>query len=126
LSAENKKQQQQQLRKADYLRYSAELTSEQEKKQRLITESKCCYQEAYDISHSNLSVFHPLHLALCVNFSFLHDKFLNNRKEAVLIAKKAYQDVTENVDQIPQEQWDQVTTYLKIFRENLRVWERDL
>ncbi len=75
------------IRKGDYSRYKAEITTGNEKE--IASESSLkAYETARDIADDELPTTHPMRLGLSLNFSVFHYEILNDSKKACQIAKE--------------------------------------
>ncbi|KAJ3214819.1 14-3-3 protein, partial [Clydaea vesicula] len=87
--------------KADYLRYLAEISTE-EKKEQLAVLAKLSYTTAADIASTELPPTHPTRLGLVLNYSVFHYDILNSVEAASIIAKQGFDDALAEIDALEE------------------------
>ena len=102
--------------RADYSRYRAEIFPEndeeqKEEKQKAINEAKEAYEKARE-ALGPLSLTHPIRLAVFLNLSVFQCEILNDRSEAILTARNAFEDAVKDLAQLPDGQRDDAETIL--------------
>ncbi|KAM8882815.1 14-3-3 protein beta/alpha-like [Synchiropus picturatus] len=111
--------------KGDYYRYQAEVSSGCNRND-IITKSKEAYNEALNISKSEMKPTHPIRLGLALNFSVFHYEIANDPKEACCLAKEAFDDAISDLDNMETcESYKDSTLILQLLRDNLTLWKTD-
>ncbi|XP_028280811.1 14-3-3 protein zeta-like [Parambassis ranga] len=110
--------------KGDYFRYLAEVASEEEKKG-IIGESQEAYQQAFDISKSEMQPTHPIRLGLALNFSVFYYEILNSPDQACQLAKQAFDDAIAELDTLSEDSYKDSTLIMQLLRDNLTLWTSD-
>ncbi|XP_053717919.1 14-3-3 protein zeta-like [Synchiropus splendidus] len=111
--------------KGDYYRYQAEVSSGCNRND-IITKSKEAYNEALNISKSEMKPTHPIRLGLALNFSVFHYEIANDPKEACCLAKEAFDDAISDLDNMEtSESYKDSTLILQLLRDNLTLWKTD-
>ncbi|XP_049607542.1 14-3-3-like protein 1 [Syngnathus scovelli] len=111
--------------KGDYYRYLAEVASGTEKAE-IIENSKKSYQEALDISYSDMQPTHPIRLGLALNFSVFYYEIDNSPAEACNLAKKAFDDALGQLDSLSSDSHKDSTLIMQLLRDNLTLWMSDV
>ncbi|XP_013869655.1 14-3-3 protein beta/alpha-1 [Austrofundulus limnaeus] len=110
--------------KGDYYRYLAEVASA-EKKSDTIENSQQAYQDAFDVSSTEMDPTHPIRLGLALNFSVFYYEILNSPEKACELAKKAFDDAIAELDQLHEESYKDSTLIMQLLRDNLTLWTSD-
>lgn len=110
--------------KGDYYRYLAEVASGDDKS-KTIGNSQQAYQEAFDISKTEMDSTHPIRLGLALNFSVFYYEILNSPEKACELAKKAFDDAIAELDQLNEESYKDSTLIMQLLRDNLTLWTSD-
>nr|XP_046267979.1 14-3-3-like protein [Scatophagus argus] len=110
--------------KGDYYRYLAEVAVD-DKRQKTILKSQEAYQEASNISNSEMESTHPIRLGLALNFSVFFYEILNSPEKACELAKKAFDDAIAELDQLSEESYKDSTLIMQLLRDNLTLWTSD-
>ncbi|KAM9786619.1 14-3-3 protein zeta-like [Syngnathus acus] len=110
--------------KGDYYRYLAEVASGDDKK-KIIENSQQAYQEAFDISKTDMDPTHPIRLGLALNFSVFYYEILNSPEKACELAKKAFDEAIAELDQLNEESYKDSTLIMQLLRDNLTLWTSD-
>merc|ERR1711920_384772 len=76
--------------KADYYRYIAEFSVDEDKK-KAANSAKEAYEEAQKVAEKDLAVTHPIRLGLALNFSVFQNEVLSLPDEACLMARAAFE-----------------------------------
>merc|ERR1711865_1029236 len=109
----------------DYNRYLAEYSTGEGRK--LAAErSLMAYQEASDISQTNLQPTHPIRLGLALNFSVFYYEILNSPERACKLAKAAFDDAIAELDGLNEESYKDSTLIMQLLRDNLTLWTSDI
>merc|ERR1712060_587170 len=83
------------------------------------------YQEASDISQTNLAPTHPIRLGLALNFSVFYYEILNSPERACKLAKAAFDDAIAELDTLSEESYKDSTLIMQLLRDNLTLWTSD-
>jgi len=108
--------------KGDYLRYMAEFTTEEPRKE-AGEKSLGAYQKALEVADTNKLPFtHPIRLGLALNFSVFYYEILNDEKSACDLAKKAFDDAISELDSLTEDSYKDSTVIMQLLRDNLTLW----
>ncbi|KAJ3425666.1 14-3-3-like protein gf14 omicron [Anaeramoeba flamelloides] len=107
--------------KGDYYRYFAEFTSG-EKREKASSQSLIAYKAATDIANKKLATTHPIRLGLALNFSVFYYEILNSPDKACHLAKQAFDDAIEKIDDLTEKSYKDSTLIMQLLRENLTLW----
>ncbi|KAG5276617.1 hypothetical protein AALO_G00107710 [Alosa alosa] len=110
--------------KGDYYRYLAEVAAGDDKKE-TITNSQGAYQEAFDISKSDMQPTHPIRLGLALNFSVFYYEILNSPEQACSLAKQAFDEAIAELDTLNEDSYKDSTLIMQLLRDNLTLWTSD-
>uniref|UniRef100_A0AAQ4QG40 Tyrosine 3-monooxygenase/tryptophan 5-monooxygenase activation protein, theta polypeptide b n=1 Tax=Gasterosteus aculeatus aculeatus TaxID=481459 RepID=A0AAQ4QG40_GASAC len=110
--------------KGDYYRYLAEVATGEKKDETIVT-SQQAYQEAFDISKTEMDSTHPIRLGLALNFSVFYYEILNSPHKACDLAKAAFDDAIAELDQLNEESYKDSTLIMQLLRDNLTLWTSD-
>lgn len=111
-------------RKADYYRYVAEITKDDERKKASDT-AEGLYREATDLA-SDLDHTHPIRLGLALNYSVFYYEILSNAEKACDIAKGAMDNAialleSEEVQNSAHDYRDSVLI-IQLLKDNFTLW----
>ncbi|KAL2084312.1 hypothetical protein ACEWY4_019830 [Coilia grayii] len=106
--------------KGDYYRYLAEVAVGQEKTS-IISNSQDAYQDAFDISKTEMQPTHPIRLGLALNFSVFYYEILNSPEQACKLAKTAFDEAIAELDSLNEESYKDSTLIMQLLRDNLTV-----
>ncbi|XP_017273977.1 14-3-3 protein beta/alpha-A [Kryptolebias marmoratus] len=110
--------------KGDYYRYLAEVACGEEKS-KTIENSQKSYQDAFNVSSTEMDPTHPIRLGLALNFSVFYYEILNSPEKACELAKKAFDDAIAELDQLHEESYKDSTLIMQLLRDNLTLWTSD-
>ncbi|XP_078479125.1 14-3-3 protein beta/alpha-1-like [Lampetra planeri] len=110
--------------KGDYYRYLAEVASEDDKP-KTIDHSQQAYQEAFEISKTEMEPTHPIRLGLALNFSVFYYEILNSPERACELAKQAFDEAIAELDQLNEDSYKDSTLIMQLLRDNLTLWTSD-
>jgi len=110
--------------KGDYYRYLAEVATGDQRTS-VVEESQKAYQEAFDISKSQMQPTHPIRLGLALNFSVFYYEILNAPDKACLLAKQAFDDAIAELDTLNEDSYKDSTLIMQLLRDNLTLWTSD-
>ncbi|KAK3826926.1 MAG: 14-3-3 domain-containing protein [Linnemannia elongata] len=110
--------------KADYYRYVAEITKDDERKKASDT-AEGLYREATDLA-SDLDHTHPIRLGLALNYSVFYYEILSNAEKACDIAKGAMDNAialleSEEVQNSAHDYRDSVLI-IQLLKDNFTLW----
>lgn len=111
--------------KGDYLRYLAEFSRDNERKE-AAENSLVAYKSASDKSATALQPTHPIRLGLALNFSVFYYEILNSPERACRLAKQAFDDAVTELDGLPEENYKDSTLIMQLLRDNLTLWTSDM
>lgn len=106
--------------KADYFRYMSEVSSGE----RLADVSNKA-QEAYNAALGDsepLGPADPIKLGLYLNFSVFYYEVKTDHKQACDLAKKAFDDAINQLDNLDEDKYKDAATILQLLRDNLTLW----
>ncbi|KAG8446812.1 hypothetical protein GDO86_014319 [Hymenochirus boettgeri] len=107
--------------KGDYFRYLSEVASG-DNKQGTVQSSQEAYQEAFEISKSEMQPTHPIRLGLALNFSVFYYEILNSPEKACTLAKAAFDEAIAELDTLNEESYKDSTLIMQLLRDNLTLW----
>ncbi|KAM9842405.1 14-3-3 protein beta/alpha-1-like isoform 1-T2 [Aulostomus maculatus] len=110
--------------KGDYYRYLAEVAVGEDRA-KTIENSQTSYQDAFDISKTEMDSTHPIRLGLALNFSVFYYEILNSPAKACELAKAAFDDAIAELDQLNEESYKDSTLIMQLLRDNLTLWTSD-
>ncbi|XP_067862700.1 14-3-3 protein beta/alpha-1-like [Heptranchias perlo] len=110
--------------KADYYRYLAEVAVAESKKQ-TVENSQTAYQEAFDISKTDMQPTQPIRLGLALNFSVFYYEILNSPEQACALAKTAFDEAIAELDSLNEDSYKDSTLIMQLLRDNLTLWTSD-
>jgi len=104
----------------DYYRYLTEAFPTDEYK-------RLCgkyYGDAMEIASDALEATHPTRLGLALNYSVCHYEILDQPKEACTLAKKAFDEAIEKLDNLNDVSYRDSTLIMQLLRDNLTIWNQ--
>ncbi|XP_067867482.1 14-3-3 protein beta/alpha-1-like [Heterodontus francisci] len=110
--------------KGDYYRYLAEVAMAENKKQ-TVENSQTSYQEAFDISKTDMQPTQPIRLGLALNFSVFYYEILNSPEQACALAKAAFDEAIAELDSLNEDSYKDSTLIMQLLRDNLTLWTSD-
>jgi len=110
--------------KGDYYRYLAEVALD-DSRAKIVEDSQKAYQDAFDISKSEMAPTHPIRLGLALNFSVFFYEILNSPEKACQLAKAAFDDAIAELDTLNEESYKDSTLIMQLLRDNLTLWTSD-
>jgi len=111
--------------KGDYYRYLAEVATGDQRTS-VVEESQKAYQEAFDISKTQMQPTHPIRLGLALNFSVFFYEILNAPDKACTLAKAAFDDAIAELDTLNEDSYKDSTLIMQLLRDNLTLWTSDV
>jgi 14-3-3 protein epsilon len=109
--------------KGDYHRYHAEVAAVGNEEKKLAQEA---YQEAWKLAETSLRNTHPVRLGLALNFSVFYYEILKEPEKGCQLAKQAFDDAVENLDQCDETEYKESTLIMQLLRDNLTLWTEDM
>jgi len=106
--------------KGDYHRYLAESTTG-EARQASAERALEAYKSASEIGLELLST-NPIRLGLALNFSVFYYEIMNSPDNAIQLAKKAFDDAIEKLEQLQDESYKDSTLIMQLLRDNITLW----
>jgi len=110
--------------KGDYYRYLAEVAIVDSRSD-VVDDSQKAYQDAYDISKSQMQPTHPIRLGLALNFSVFYYEILNSPEKACHLAKTAFDEAIAELDTLNEDSYKDSTLIMQLLRDNLTLWTSD-
>merc|ERR1712100_988932 len=107
--------------KGDYYRYIAEFT-EGEDKSGAANAAHGAYNQAMEVATTDLVVAHPIRLGLALNFSVFHYEVLGNPEEACKMARTAFEEAIQELDNVAEDSYKDSTLIMQLLRDNLTLW----
>jgi len=111
--------------KGDYLRYLAEFSMGNDRKD-AAENSLVAYKAASDKASTTLQPTHPIRLGLALNFSVFYYEILNSPERACRLAKQAFDYAVTELDGLPEENYKDSTLIMQLLRDNLTLWTSDM
>jgi 14-3-3 protein epsilon len=109
--------------KGDYHRYLAESTSG-DTRQAAADAALVAYKSASEIAKDLIST-NPIRLGLALNFSVFYYEILNQPENAISLAKTAFDDAIEKLENLPDESYKDSTLIMQLLRDNITLWTSD-
>jgi 14-3-3 protein epsilon len=106
--------------KGDYFRYLAESTSG-EPRTSAADKALVAYKAASDIALELLPT-NPIRLGLALNFSVFYYEILNSPDNAIQLAKQAFDDAIEKLENLTDESYKDSTLIMQLLRDNITLW----
>eukprot|EP00494_Astrolonche_serrata_P024204 UN24462 len=110
--------------KGDYYRYLAEIFTKKDNKKYPECARKS-YDRAMKVAEKKLDVTNPTRLGLALNFSVCYYEILENRSEACVLAKRAFDDAISKLDMLNDNNYKDSTLIMQLLRDNLTLWTSD-
>jgi 14-3-3 protein epsilon len=111
--------------KGDYYRYRAEFTSGQEQ-DKAGNQAERAYREAYDIAEKNIPISSSTRLGLALNFSVFYYEIKNQKEEACIIAKSAFEESMKILDDLERNKAKDTILIIQLLKENLILWNNEI
>eukprot|EP01013_Petalomonas_cantuscygni_P040674 TRINITY_DN72777_c0_g1_i1.p2 TRINITY_DN72777_c0_g1~~TRINITY_DN72777_c0_g1_i1.p2 ORF type:complete len:255 (-),score=69.83 TRINITY_DN72777_c0_g1_i1:940-1704(-) len=108
--------------KGDYHRYHAEVSLGSDEKEA----ARNAYQEAWNLAVTSLRNTHPVRLGLALNFSVFYYEILKQPEKGCELAKHAFDDAVENLEQCDEAEYKESTLIMQLLRDNLTLWTEDM
>lgn len=108
--------------RGDYGRYAAEATHDHAERSAVISESRFAYERAEKLGHENLLPVDPVRLGLMLNYSVFLYQVCEQRQRGHDVAKRAYENAVNEIDNIDDRMYNDSTLILRLIRDNLSIW----
>ena len=106
--------------KADYFRYMSEVSSGGRLAE-VSDKALSAYEAALGDSEP-LGPADPIKLGLYLNFSVFYYEVKNDHKQACELAKRAFDDAINQLDNLDEDKYKDAATILQLLRDNLTLW----
>jgi len=106
--------------KGDYHRYLAESTSG-DIRTGAADLALAAYKSAQTVAQS-LDATNPIRLGLALNYSVFHYEIMNAPDEAIKLAKDAFDNAIEMLENLPDESYKDSTLIMQLLRDNITLW----
>jgi len=106
--------------KGDYHRYLAESTTG-EPRQEAAENALQAYKQASEVAQG-LMPTNPIRLGLALNFSVFYYEIMNSPDNAIQLAKLAFDDAIEKLEQLQDESYKDSTLIMQLLRDNITLW----
>jgi len=106
--------------KGDYYRYLAESTTG-EPRTKAADQALVAYKAASDTALELLPT-NPIRLGLALNFSVFYYEILNSPDNAIQLAKQAFDDAIEKLENLTDESYKDSTLIMQLLRDNITLW----
>lgn len=106
--------------KADYFRYMSEVSTGDR-----LAEVSSSALDAYNAALGDsepLGPADPIKLGLYLNFSVFYYEVKSDHKQACDLAKKAFDDAINQLDNLDEDKYKDAATILQLLRDNLTLW----
>ena len=110
--------------KADSYRWMSEITADEANK-RNSELAGFAYQEAWSLAIKEMKPTSPIRLGLALNYTVYYYEIMQETKKACELAKKAFDEAIETLDELGDDEYKDTTTILQLLRDNLTLWTSD-
>ena len=111
--------------KGDHYRYICEMYSEDSKERKEYMEiAKYVYIDT--ITTVKISTYYPIYLGLILNYTVLLANIIGNKKEAITISKKFFDECSPLIDNNTEKGRIEAERILKTIDSNIKLWESQL
>ena len=111
--------------KGDYYRYMCE-HQDKKNKNLSVNGSNESYRTATHDHACHLQAVEPIRLGLALNHSVYYYEILKQPDIAVKLAKKAFDDAINEIDEIDESKYNDAAPIMQLIRDNLTLWTSDL
>lgn len=108
--------------RGDYGRYAAEATYDPAERTAVISESRAAYEQADQLGREKLRPVDPVRLGLMLNYSVFLYQVCQQRQRGHDVAKRAYENAVNEIDNIDDNMYYDSTLILRLIRDNLTIW----
>ena len=81
------------------------------------------YEKASVLASSQLAPTHPVRLGLALNYSVFKYEAQEHHTEACAIAKQAFNDALDGLDQVDDETYKDAALIMQLLKDNLGLWQ---
>ena len=106
--------------KGDYYRYWAESLTESKQKE-VGAKASEAYATATTAAET-LPKTNPIRLGLALNYSVFHYEILNDPDKAIKLAKTAFDNAIQGLDNLEDEVYKESASIMQLLRDNLTLW----
>ena len=107
----------------DYYRYLAEFSTD-DQLHTYQENSSQYYKEAMEIAVKIMTPADPIRLGLALNYSVCLYEIMRHREEACTLAKRAYDDAINRLNDSERENYKDSRLILNLLRDNLSLWNQ--
>ncbi|EAR91386.2 14-3-3 family epsilon domain protein (macronuclear) [Tetrahymena thermophila SB210] len=112
--------------RGDYYRYLCEFSSP-DQLETYTSEAIQSYEEANQLlDQKNARKDDALRLGIALNYSVLYYEIKDDIVKACEIARKAFQEALNDLEDLEEERYKDSTTIMQLIRDNLTVWQNEL
>jgi 14-3-3 protein len=111
--------------KGDYLRYKAEVLSDEEVGA-ITEEATNAYLSAMEIARETLPATNPTRLGLILNCSVFYFEIRHEKDKAVEIGSSGFDEAIAELDSLSEEGYKDSTLIMQLLRDNLSLWAEDM
>jgi len=111
----------------DYNRYGAEVT-EGSDRESFTSRAEAAYKEATEMcttgsEEQQLPPTNPIRLGLALNYSVFMYEILEKQEEASAMAKDAFDEAIQKLDELSEEQYRDSTLIMQLLKDNKELWD---
>eukprot|EP01112_Ceratiomyxa_fruticulosa_P014651 TRINITY_DN4212_c0_g3_i1.p1 TRINITY_DN4212_c0_g3~~TRINITY_DN4212_c0_g3_i1.p1 ORF type:complete len:213 (+),score=22.57 TRINITY_DN4212_c0_g3_i1:224-862(+) len=106
--------------KSDYYRYLSEFAEGKDRKEQNEKSISTMKEALNDLAPTS-----PMFLSLSLSYSVFSYEILNQRQQAITIARRAFDSALEQIDNLDEDNYREVTLLMQLLRDNLTLWEAD-
>ena len=88
--------------------------------------SEKAYKEGANLAIISLKSTHPIRLSLFLNYSVLFFEVINDPTQACNLAKQAFDDAIDQINNLEENQYQDATNIMQLIRDNLTLWTSDI
>ena len=111
--------------KGDYLRYLAEFTMGNERKE-AAENSLLAYKAATDYAGETLHPSNATRLGLALNFSIFYYEILNSPTRACKLAQQALEEACGEMDDLTDDKFEDSAIIMQLMKDNIGLWTADM
>ena len=110
--------------KADYFRYKAEYSVNEEQSLALELADRC-YNDAYLTAEEELPVSSTSRLGLALNFSIFYYEQMDRKEDALMIARNMFDSAYKIIEELEKNRAKDAILIIQILKENLILWNNE-
>lgn len=99
----------------------AEITEEEEERQRYTNQSTQSYEESYNVLIAEYSPTHPIRLGTSLSMATFFYEILNQKEKAYYIAKNAFDDAIGEMDGLSEENYREASLQMQMLRDTITL-----